>query len=181
MPRKPNPMITLAQINANLASAGNRCVRLTADGKTETFRPTEAVAKRPPQYKHRSANVVVIDTPERVVFQCCIVVVSEMNTHGHHFERAARFDVQAHGIKTMLLLVKNKPAPPVDVRLIRLSPRTIDDDNLAGAFKRVRDTIARWYMLDDADGRIVFSVGQERDAKDKRNNGLRIEIVSRAA
>lgn len=45
--------------------------------------------------------------------------------------------------------------------LIRVAKRKLDDDNLAGAFKSVRDQIADWLgFTDDAASPIFFSYGQ---------------------
>lgn len=41
------------------------------------------------------------------------------------------------------------PAPPLLVTLTRVGPRKLDDDNLQGAFKHVRDQIAAMVGLDD--------------------------------
>jgi hypothetical protein len=52
---------------------------------------------------------------------------------------------------------------PVEVRLTRVAPRKLDDDNLASACKGVRDEVAAMLGVDDGDERLVrFSYGQER-------------------
>ena len=64
--------------------------------------------------------------------------------------------------------------PPVRVRLTRVGKALLDGDNLQGAFKHVRDEIARLLKLDDADPRIAWEYGQEIGAY-----GVRIEIEER--
>jgi hypothetical protein len=56
------------------------------------------------------------------------------------------------------------------VTLMRCGPRKLDDDNLRGAMKSVRDQLAQWLGLDDADERIVWGYAQ-RVVKPK--NGLK--------
>lgn len=51
--------------------------------------------------------------------------------------------------------------PPLAVTLTRLGGRRLDDDNLAGAFKALRDAIADWLGLDDGDPRLAWRYGQE--------------------
>jgi hypothetical protein len=48
------------------------------------------------------------------------------------------------------------------VTLTRFAARTLDDDNLRGAFKAVRDAVAAYFHLDDADKRIAFEYAQEK-------------------
>ena len=54
-------------------------------------------------------------------------------------------------------------APPLSssVRLVRVSPRRLDDDNLSAALKSVRDGVADVLGVDDGDSRVVYVVDQE--------------------
>lgn len=77
------------------------------------------------------------------------------------------------------LLVKHrydKPPLPVVVTLVRLSAGTLDDDNLQGAFKAVRDGVADAYGIPDNDPRLRFQYAQER-AK-RGTAGVRVVIAS---
>lgn len=49
----------------------------------------------------------------------------------------------------------------VVVRLVRVSPGTLDDDNLAGALKGVRDAVAFRMGLDDRSPLVAWSYAQE--------------------
>ena len=50
------------------------------------------------------------------------------------------------------LLRCEKPVPPCTVRLTRCAPSAgVDDDNLSGALKGVRDQVAEWLGVDDRD------------------------------
>lgn len=54
-------------------------------------------------------------------------------------------------------------ALPGPVRIVRVSPGNgMDDDNVAGACKAVRDAIAKWAGVDDGDPRWDWRYGQRR-------------------
>jgi len=59
---------------------------------------------------------------------------------------------------------KPRPALPCTVLMTRIAPRKLDDDNLRGAFKAVRDQVAAWLGVDDADPRVTWAYAQERGA-----------------
>lgn len=47
--------------------------------------------------------------------------------------------------------------------MVRVGPRTLDDDNLTGALKPVRDSIARWLGIDDGSSRLDFKCRQRKE------------------
>ena len=54
---------------------------------------------------------------------------------------------------------------PVAVKMIRVSPRLLDDDNLLGAFKSMRDGVADAFRVDDSPrGLITWKYGQRKGA-----------------
>jgi hypothetical protein len=53
------------------------------------------------------------------------------------------------------------PELPVEVMLTRIGPKLLDGDNLQGALKAVRDAVAEWLKVDDADTRVGWTYGQE--------------------
>jgi hypothetical protein len=63
---------------------------------------------------------------------------------------------------------------PCVITMTRIAPRELDDDNLAGGFKSVRDGIADWFGIDDADKRLRFQCKQEKGAP--KFYAARIEI-----
>lgn len=66
-----------------------------------------------------------------------------------------------------------KPTVPCTVLLTRLTPRSsVDDDNLAGALKGVRDEIAKWLGVDDRKREKV----RYRYAQARGEWGVRIEF-----
>jgi hypothetical protein len=61
------------------------------------------------------------------------------------------------------------------VRLIRCSPRRLDDDNLRDAFKSVRDGISDQFGVPDNHKRLAFEYDQEI-TKGPQSSHVRIEI-----
>jgi hypothetical protein len=61
------------------------------------------------------------------------------------------------------------------VRLVRCSPRPLDDDNLRDAFKSIRDGIADQFGVADNHLRLAFEYGQEV-TKGPQSSHVRIEI-----
>ncbi len=80
-----------------------------------------------------------------------IRTASGMNARENWRVRARR--VKAERSTTALVLAAHtKPVLPCSVLLTRVAPSNgLDDDNLCGALKGVRDEIARWVGVDDRD------------------------------
>lgn len=77
---------------------------------------------------------------------------SEANQSEHWRVKAARVKSQKDWIK-LALLQKGKVASfqlPAIVTFTRYGPRLLDSDNLAGAFKAVRDAVATWLGCGDS-------------------------------
>jgi hypothetical protein len=54
---------------------------------------------------------------------------------------------------------------PSTCTLTRIAPRALDDDNLAGAFKSIRDEVAAFFGVDDGPkGPIAWHYGQRKGA-----------------
>ena len=94
-----------------------------------------------------------------------IRTVSALNVREHWRARSQR--VRAERRETFYVLKPLHPPPsPVVVTMTRLGPSNgLDDDNLRGALKGVRDEIAEWFGIDDRDPRVTWEYGQRR-AKD---------------
>ncbi len=71
-----------------------------------------------------------------------IKTVSEANSSEHWTKKAERHKYQQYLLNWGFRPYKNSIQLPCIVKLIRLSPRTLDDDNLRTAFKYVRDEIS---------------------------------------
>ncbi len=109
-----------------------------------------------------------------------LVVVSEANQRCHWAVRKKRFADQAEMLLYCLAVTRMgtqpKPRPPMTITMTRLGGKGLDSDNLAGAFKAVRDTLCRWLSLDDGDKRLRFLYKQKPG---KMEPGIRIDIRER--
>lgn len=101
---------------------------------------------------------------------------SGLNMREHWRKRAKR--VKAERTVAMVRTISSRIPPlPVVVILTRLSAGTLDDDNLQGAFKAIRDGVADAYGVADNDPRMTWRYDQ---AKCKRGEfGVRITLVAR--
>lgn len=96
-----------------------------------------------------------------------IIVVSEANRRDHHMARYRRSKRQSSLCKIACLRLI-KPLPEdyfAKITLTRLGKRTLDTDNLAGAFKSVRDIIADLLGVDDGSDRLTWIYAQEKAKK----------------
>ena len=86
-----------------------------------------------------------------------------LNTREHWAARASRVRNEKEAV-AWVLAAKHKPALPCVVTLTRLAPSSgLDDDNLAGALKSVRDAVAAWLGVDDRDRATVrYQYEQQR-------------------
>jgi hypothetical protein len=108
--------------------------------------------------------------------------VSEANAHTHWRQRQKRAKEQrgiaAFKVSRVLLLEKVKYGtsygPPSVVGLVRIAPRALDDDNLQGALKHVRDGVADALGVNDRDPRVTWQYAQEKG--DTGQYAVRIEI-----
>ena len=98
----------------------------------------------------------------RVTFDAPIKVISEANCRDHWSVKSRRRKAQQQEMDIMLLnaLQGRKVPLPCTVKLTRVGPKRMDDDNLANGFKATRDAIARRLGIDDGDPRITFSYEQ---------------------
>jgi hypothetical protein len=91
-------------------------------------------------------------------------LVSEANASEHWRVKAKRVAQQKLVVTGTLNRIQ-RPTLPVHVEITRIAPRMLDSDNLQGAAKAVRDAIARWLCVDDADwkatSRVTWEVRQE--------------------
>jgi len=90
-----------------------------------------------------------------------IKTISEANQRGHWAKPYRRTAKQRQDIRLFLNTCR-KPCRPLDVWLIRIAPRTLDDDNLRSAFKGLRDEIADWLGVDDGGSEVMWHYGQRK-------------------
>lgn len=97
------------------------------------------------------------------------------NSRGHHMVKARRTKRERQTAHWLLLNSKRPPLP-ISVRMVRIAPRRIDeDDNLPGMFKAMRDGIADAYGIADNDKTLIrFEYDQERGKP--HQYGVRIEV-----
>ena len=89
--------------------------------------------------------------------------VSESNSHEHWRARQKRAKEQRAVVALALRAwVDSLPALPCIVEIVRVSPRGLDDDNLRGATKHVRDGIADVLGVDDRDARVEWRYAQAK-------------------
>lgn len=100
-----------------------------------------------------------------------IKTVSEMNVRTHWAARAQRANLHR---RTARALVKPHSLPCV-VTLTRMSPGTLDDDNLRSAAKFCRDGIADALGVDDNDPRVEWRYEQEKVSRG--TYGVRVEVT----
>ncbi len=91
--------------------------------------------------------------------------VPGMNVREHYMARARRVKNERE-IASWSLKLWAKPEVPCRVILTRFAPSNgLDDDNLAGALKGVRDAVAEWLGVDDRDRhRVRYVYEQQRAA-----------------
>lgn len=90
--------------------------------------------------------------------------VPGQNVREHHMVRARRVKKERHAVAWVMNRKAAPPAgTPVVVLLTRDAPSNgLDDDNLQGALKAVRDQVADWLKRDDADPSIKWQYAQRR-------------------
>lgn len=97
--------------------------------------------------------------PTQVRVSLPVALVSEANARGSWHSSAARAAKQRAAVG-LVLRQHIAPALPCTVRLVRVAPRALDGDNLQRACKAVRDAVADWLGIDDADARVSWHYAQ---------------------
>lgn len=117
-------------------------------------------------------------------------LVSLLNTREHHMARARRAKQQRSlaRLQAIASLCRSplwaRVANGCDlvVTITRIAPRQLDDDNLAGSAKHVRDGIADALGIDDGDKRIQWRYGQAKFIDQARGGySCQVRIEQRAA
>lgn len=106
---------------------------------------------------------------ELIVVTIPIRTVSEANSHQHwrHRQKRAKSQrVTAYACTRTDIIESRIPGDrALVVTLTRISPRPLDDDNLASSQKHVRDGVADALGIDDRDPRVTWRYAQRRGAK----------------
>lgn len=93
-------------------------------------------------------------------FEVPVKTASTSNLREHPMARYRRTDAQKAA--TRRRCPKWTVGPLLVVRLTRVSPRELDDDNVRGALKSVRDAVATWLRVDDASPLVRWEYAQEK-------------------
>lgn len=98
--------------------------------------------------------------------QVPIALPSASNLREHWATRARRVKSQraatALSFKALMVTREALPAFPLAVTLTRQSPRKLDDDNLRGACKAVRDEVAAQLGVDDGSALVEWRYAQAK-------------------
>lgn len=114
----------------------------------------------------------------RVEYACH--TVSEANQRGHWAKAASRKKMQRLAAWAELRAAGDRPGPGLyTVRLTRIAPRRLDDDNAVSSMKATRDGVADWLGINDGSSAVKWEYGQERGAP--KQYAVRIEIQAREA
>lgn len=109
-----------------------------------------------------------------------IQTVSESNVSEHWTKKSARHRQQQEFVRKKFEREQQKIDLPCEIKLVRLSPCLLDDDNLVTAFKWIRDQVADCILPGlkkgraDADKRLSWKYDQEKHPI----AAVRIEISS---
>lgn len=105
----------------------------------------------------------------RVEFAVPMATVSTLNRREHWAVRARRVKDERELVAwgwlehvTAYADRRKKVRPPAIVTLTRRAPRELDDDNLRGALKAVRDQIADQLRVNDRSPRVEWRYAQEK-------------------
>lgn len=104
-----------------------------------------------------------------------IKVISEANNRDHWTARSKRRVAQQKEFLVYWRKAKLTIKTPCRVIFTRFGARLLDDDNLAGAFKFVRDQFAREIGIDDGSDLLKFEYRQEKLSR--REYFISIEIL----
>ncbi len=106
-----------------------------------------------------------------VRFTVAVKAPSLTNQREHYRARHARTDKQRTA--TRRAWPGYEGGPLLVVRLTRVAPRRLDDDNIRGALKSVRDEVAALLRVDDATPLVHWEYGQEQGPEDC----IRVELA----
>lgn len=88
--------------------------------------------------------------------------VSVLNQREHWRRRADRAREHRNAAWMMLRATRQTPTVPCTVLLTRVAPKPLDDDNLRGALKAVRDGVADWLGIDDGSPQVKWEYDQRK-------------------
>ena len=135
---------------------------------------------KPADHGRRAGGAGPALLPWSIAFTLPLAVVSRANRRDHWSAVARRSAAEREAVvSTIRLIGLHRGAVgclrlPLRVRMVSLyKGRPMDGDNLAGAFKSVRDALAAWLGVDDGDPAVEWFCSQEK----ARRAACRVEIL----
>jgi hypothetical protein len=104
-----------------------------------------------------------------------IKTVSEANRREHWTVKNKRKIAQQTEFRALWRTQKRKVTLPAIVTFTRYSCKVLDDDNLRGAFKGIRDALAREIKIDDGSDQVKWRYEQVKTSK--REHYFTVEIT----
>lgn len=107
-------------------------------------------------------------------------MASEANLSEHYMVKSNRHRKQKKRAAMYFLPHKNRVELPISIRMVRISPRTLDFDNLVYSLKWVRDSLAASLIgglapgRADEDPRLTWDYAQEKGKP--KEYAIRIEL-----
>lgn len=108
-------------------------------------------------------------------FEVPIPTPSTSNLREHWAVKSERTRSQRDS--TALMFPRVKVRPLLRVTLTRVSPRELDDDNLRGALKAIRDEVARCLKVDDRTPLIVWDYAQAKGKPGEQAVRVSVEVL----
>ena len=169
------------QARAVSAVMASECDRLFA---RQSPAPIPTPVADEPETKTRQKGSEGPSRARLVAFTVPLRTVPGLNARENHWVRAKRVKQEraaiSRGLRKALgcdrWACSGVVSLPAVVPLTRVSPRGCDSDNLAGALKAVRDSVAAFLGVDDGADWVEWRYRQERG-----DWGVRVEIAPRGA
>jgi hypothetical protein len=98
----------------------------------------------------------------RVIVTIPVRIESSLNLREHWRTRANRNTSHRAAAWFAMKAAGRLKVDRATITLTRIAPRELDDDNLAGGFKSVRDGVADWLGIDDGDKGLTWVYAQRR-------------------
>lgn len=110
-----------------------------------------------------------------LTFEVPVKASHTLNSRSHWSVRARRRGTERNAVS--LALPKHRVEPVLLITLTRVGPRAMDDDNVQGAMKGIRDEVAKQLRIDDGSPLIRW---QYEQAKGEYAVHVRIESIGAA-
>lgn len=106
-------------------------------------------------------------------------LVSLLNARENWRAKAARAKAQRSTARNAMFQIRDAVPNAFSLRvtITRIAPRELDDDNLAGSGKHVRDGIADALGIDDRDPRVKWLYAQRKGKPREYACHVRIEVA----